>query len=145
MLKKTLLLTTLYLTHGLFAASQPNILIILVDDLGYGDLRSYNPDSKILYCQLIRPTTNSDQQNSVEPSESRLDHFWSSSGLRFCDRTAERDANWTVTGCRKTGCTKKGSRRRRDRHTECPPRYLAEARETSQLECRTWVKWVRLE
>ena len=28
-------------------AKDPNILFILVDDLGYGDLKSYNPDSKI--------------------------------------------------------------------------------------------------
>ncbi len=45
-------------------ASQPNIVLILVDDLGYGDLRCYNADSKI-------PTPNID----------RL----ASEGMRFTD------------------------------------------------------------
>jgi arylsulfatase A len=31
----------------LSAGEQPNILLILVDDMGYGDLRCYNRDSKI--------------------------------------------------------------------------------------------------
>jgi arylsulfatase A-like enzyme len=35
-------------------AKDPNVLIILVDDFGYGDLKSYNPDSKI-------PTPHLDQ------------------------------------------------------------------------------------
>ena len=35
------------------AADQPNILILYADDLGYGDLGCYNPDSKI-------PTPNLD-------------------------------------------------------------------------------------
>ena len=35
-------------------ADKPNILLILVDDMGYGDLKSYNPQSKI-------PTPNLDR------------------------------------------------------------------------------------
>lgn len=33
---------------NLFAQTQPNVVIILVDDMGYGDLRCYNPESKIV-------------------------------------------------------------------------------------------------
>jgi arylsulfatase A-like enzyme len=46
------------------AAEQPNIVLILADDLGYGDVRSYNPASKV-------PTPNLD----------RL----ASEGMRFTD------------------------------------------------------------
>lgn len=41
-----LLLTTL-LVSQLHAAEKPNILFILADDLGYGDLGCYNPQSKV--------------------------------------------------------------------------------------------------
>ncbi len=39
---------------AVLAADQPNIVLILADDLGYGDLRLYNPESKI-------PTPNLDR------------------------------------------------------------------------------------
>jgi arylsulfatase A-like enzyme len=42
------MLATLCLLHlGGLAASPPNLVYILADDLGYGDLGSYNPQSKI--------------------------------------------------------------------------------------------------
>ncbi len=58
------LLCILLVGASLHSAAHPNILIILVDDLGYGDLRSYNPDSKI-------PTPHLDQL--------------ASEGMRFTD------------------------------------------------------------
>src|SRR5205807_5786748 len=50
-----------------YAADKPNIIVILADDLGYGDLKCYNVDSKI-------PT----------PSLDRL----ASQGMRFTDAHA---------------------------------------------------------
>ena len=41
-------------TAGLRAASQPNIIVVLADDQGYGDVSAYNPESKI-------PTPNLDR------------------------------------------------------------------------------------
>jgi arylsulfatase A-like enzyme len=41
-----LLLTALLSPEGL-AAKQPNIVVIVVDDMGYGDAKCFNPDSKI--------------------------------------------------------------------------------------------------
>ena len=50
---KTLLVTALFLAASLGAAP-PNILLILADDLGYGDVRCYNAESKV-------PTPNIDR------------------------------------------------------------------------------------
>src|SRR5690606_32199761 len=36
------------------SGERPNILVILADDLGYGDLRCYNPDSRIATVNLDR-------------------------------------------------------------------------------------------
>ncbi|MFD2255216.1 arylsulfatase [Luteolibacter algae] len=57
-MKKTILpqsiLAAIFLTASLHAAEQPNIVYILADDLGPGDVRAYNKDGKI-------PTPHLDQ------------------------------------------------------------------------------------
>ena len=42
------------LCAGTQAADRPNILLILVDDMGYGDPGCYNPESKIPTPQIDR-------------------------------------------------------------------------------------------
>lgn len=40
-------LLALLLFSSLAAAEKPNVIVVLADDLGYGDVSAYNPDSKI--------------------------------------------------------------------------------------------------
>ncbi|MEO6751922.1 MAG: arylsulfatase, partial [Chthoniobacteraceae bacterium] len=47
-------ITSLFFLGSALAADKPNILLILADDLGYGDARCYNADSKV-------PTPNIDR------------------------------------------------------------------------------------
>ena len=43
----TFLAILLVLTTAALIADKPNVLFILSDDLGYGDVAVYNPDSKV--------------------------------------------------------------------------------------------------
>ncbi len=42
------------IAHTLYSADRPNVVFILADDLGYGDLGCYNPESKIATPNLDR-------------------------------------------------------------------------------------------
>ncbi|HUV07578.1 MAG TPA: arylsulfatase, partial [Spirochaetia bacterium] len=52
--KITLLLVMLGATLCATASQQPNVIVILADDMGYGDVHALNPDSVI-------PTPNLDR------------------------------------------------------------------------------------
>ena len=51
---KSILLTIALTTCTLQAVEQPNILLILADDLGFGDVSCYNPESKVRTPNLDR-------------------------------------------------------------------------------------------
>ncbi len=50
------LLAILFLTGTAVSQPKPNILLILVDDMGYGDPRCFNPESKITPDDLVETT-----------------------------------------------------------------------------------------
>jgi arylsulfatase A len=51
--RRVCLLTGLFVLTAL-AAKQPHVVVILADDLGYGDVSSYNPESKIRTANIDR-------------------------------------------------------------------------------------------
>ena len=57
MLRKLVLLQLVFSSPIVAAEKDPNVLVILVDDMGYGDLKSYNADSKIPTPHLDRLAT----------------------------------------------------------------------------------------
>ena len=55
-MRRVCLLTGLFVLTAL-AAKQPHVVVILADDLGYGDVSSYNPESKIRTANIDRLAT----------------------------------------------------------------------------------------
>ncbi|MBT5020348.1 MAG: sulfatase-like hydrolase/transferase [Planctomicrobium sp.] len=47
MLRQSLFLLALFLPFNLFAAEKPNVILVMCDDLGWGDLTAFNPETPI--------------------------------------------------------------------------------------------------
>ena len=77
----------LFVAPGVHAASQPNILLIYVDDLGYGDLGSYGhpviqtPNIDSLAADGLRFTSNYSPSALCSPCMSFWTNSWECAGF----------------------------------------------------------------
>jgi arylsulfatase A-like enzyme len=86
MIRKQYLLLFLIIANILIADSRPNIIFILADDLGYGDLSCYNPEAKGAApnnTPIVTPNIN-----SLATNGSRLTDFYSAAPICSPSRRA---------------------------------------------------------